>query len=382
MQINIYYKQQLIGKFIKDTNFAKVGRANDNNIILQDTKLSRNHLVILKKDNSYKIKDLSSTNGTYINGKKIKPNVLYNVFPGDLIKAGDTTLIIEKEYANKNNKTVILISVFSAIIVLFLISFGIFYTTKQNNISDKASYESITDISKDNNNFTETSSTETTKTSVEITDTENTTETKNSTTLDIESLLPTVVDIYSLYDSYNEEGLGSGTIVSDDGYIITNYHVIKGATRITVDRYKLNAEIIFTNETNDIALIKVNSTYLNVPKFGNSSKLKIGEEVIAIGNPFGLSHTVTKGIISARRDIYNEKLYLNEKEYITISIPGAIQHDAALNPGNSGGPLFNSSGELIGINNMGFSLDGADSGLNIAIPIDIIIPQISFYVNY
>jgi S1-C subfamily serine protease len=117
------------------------------------------------------------------------------------------------------------------------------------------------------------------------------------------------------------------------------------------------------------------------PDFGSSGKLKIGEEVIAIGSPLGLSSTVTKGIVSARRDIINEEFQLDETDFMTISIPGAIQHDASLNPGSSGGPLFNSKGEVIGINELGFSLTGSDAGLNVAIPIDLILSEISPYLN-
>ncbi|MBM3708092.1 MAG: trypsin-like serine protease, partial [Actinobacteria bacterium] len=260
-----------------------------------------------------------------------------------------------------------------------LVAFGIFYVGKQytNNSVQSVVSNEIADTNDNLGSETDTIISETTS---DEDGEKRTDETIDEKVLDIESLLPSVVDIYCKY-SIDYEGVGSGTVVSEDGYIITNYHVVKDASSITVGNYQFNAEIVFTNETNDIALIKVNSTYTNIPEFGNSNKLKIGEEVIAIGSPFGLSSTVTKGIVSARRDIINEKLQLSETDFITISIPGAIQHDAALNPGNSGGPLFNKNGELIGINNMGFSLSGSDSGLNIAIPVDLVIPQISFYVN-
>ena len=378
MQINIIYKQQLIGKFDEDINIIKAGRGLENNIVLQDSKTSRNHLIILKQDNIYKIRDLGSTNGTFINGKKLKPGIFYNINPSDIIKAGDTVLRIENTEIRKNFKAVIPITIVSGLLVIFLVTFGIYYSGKQHTIdSVQSNTTEITDISDSNVGEVDTIATEK---SPDETIGDTTDETIDEKVLDIESLLPSVLDIYCKYSIYYE-GVGSGTVVSEDGYIINNYHVVKDAISITVGNYQLNAEIIFTNETNDIALIKVNSTYMNIPEFGNSSKLKIGEEVIAIGSPFGLSSTVTKGIVSARRDIINEQLPLNETDFITISIPGAIQHDAALNPGNSGGPLFNKKGELIGINNMGFSLTGTDSGLNIAIPIDLIIPQISLYVN-
>jgi len=378
MQINIYFKQKQIGKFDENINIVKAGRGLENNIVLQDSKTSRNHLIILKQDNIYKIRDLGSTNGTFINEKKLKPGIFYNINPSDIIKAGDTVLRIENTEIRKNYKAIIPITIVSGLLVIFLVVFGIYYSGKQHRSdSVESNTTEITDISNSNVDEVDTITTETSsnETIGDATD-----ETIDEKVLDIESLLPSVLDIYCKY-SIDYEGVGSGTVVSEDGYIITNYHVVKDASSITVGNYQLNAEIVFTNETNDIALIKVNSTYINIPEFGNSSKLKIGEEVIAIGSPFGLSSTVTKGIVSARRDIINEQLQLNETDYITISIPGAIQHDAALNPGNSGGPLFNKEGELIGINNMGFSLTGSDSGLNIAIPIDLIIPQISLYVN-
>jgi len=370
MKINIYFKQNLIGKFNEDINSVKIGREFDNNIVLQDTKASRNHLIIVKQENIYKVRDLGSTNGTFINGNKINPNNFYNLNPGDIIKIGDTILRIDEGSNNKKKNIILPISIVAAVLIIAVLIFGINFANKQNpnkstqsTISNDANMPTTTDI----------------KTTISTTTIPATT----TTTLDIESLLPTVVDVYCKYKN-GQEGSGSGTILSKDGYIVTNYHVIKNAKSITVyttSNNPLDAEIIFTNETHDIALIKINSNYLSAPEFGSSNKLKIGEEVIAIGSPLGLSSTVTKGIVSARRDLLEIKLQLDKNSYITVSIPGAIQHDAALNPGNSGGPLFNNKGEVIGINNMGFSLSGSDSGLNVAIPIDLILPEISAYLN-
>lgn len=376
MQINIYFKQNLIGKFDEDINLVKVGRGFDNNIVLQNTKASRNHLVIVKQENIYKVRDLNSTNGTFINGSKINSNVFYNISTSDIIRVGDTVLRIEETGSNKKNKLVLPIAIIVSVFIVAALIFGITFANRQNpnnatqsTIANDVNTSSTTDI---DINIPTTTIPEITTTTI-----------NNNNILDIESLLPSVVDVYCKYKN-GQEGSGSGTIISAGGYIVTNYHVVKNSQSIVVqtkNNNQLKAEIIFTNEAHDIALIKVNSSSLSVPSFGSSSRLRIGEEVIAIGSPFGLSSTVTKGIVSARRDLLNEKLQLDENSYITVSIPGAIQHDAALNQGNSGGPLFNSKGEVIGINEMMFSLSGSDSGLNVAIPIDLILPEISTYLN-
>ncbi|MCL4546833.1 MAG: trypsin-like peptidase domain-containing protein [Deltaproteobacteria bacterium] len=375
MQINIYFKQNLIGKFDEDISLVKVGREFDNNIVLQDTKASRNHLVIVKQENVYKVRDLNSTNGTFINGNKINPNIFYNINPSDIIRVGDTVLRIEDSSNNKKNKLVLSISIIVCVLIVATLIFGITFVNKQN-LYDASQSESTINISS-------STTTNVDKTIPTTTIPETTVTTISNNTLDIESLLPSVVEVYCKYKN-GQEGGGSGTIFSADGYIVTNYHVVKNSQSIiviTIDNLQSNAEVIFTNETHDIALIKVNLSYVSVPDFGNSGKLKIGEEVIAIGSPFGLTGTVTKGIVSARRDLLNEKLQLDKTNFITISIPGAIQHDAALNPGNSGGPLFNSKGEVVGINEMVFSPTGSDTGLNVAIPIDLILPEISAYLN-
>ena len=382
MQINIYYKQNLIGKFDEDVNLVKIGREIDNNIVLQDTKTSRNHLVIVKQENLYKVRDLNSTNGTFINGSKINPNIFYNIIPTDIIRVGDTVLRIEETGSNKKNKLFLPIAIVVGVLIVAALIFGITYVNRQNpNNATQSTVTSDIDTSATTDADTGIPKTTTTETTTTTTETTNTTIDNNI--LDIESLLPSVVDVYCKFKN-GQEGSGSGIIISTDGYIVTNYHVVKnaqGITIYTISNTQLSAEVIFTNETHDIALIKVNSSSLSVPDLGSSSKLKIGEEVIAIGSPLGLSSTVTKGIVSARRDLLNVQLQLDENSFITVSIPGAIQHDAALNPGNSGGPLFNSKGEVVGINNMGFSLSGSDAGLNVAIPIDLIFPEITTYIN-
>ena len=157
--------------------------------------------------------------------------------------------------------------------------------------------------------------------------------------------------------------LGSGFIISEDGYILTNNHVIDGADEIIVrmrDREELKAEVIGTDPRTDIALIKIDADNLPFAKIGKSSDLKVGQWVLAIGEPFGLDFTATHGIISALGRA------LPEDTYVPF-----IQSDVAINPGNSGGPLFNLKGEVIGINSQIYSRTGGFMGLSFAIPINV-----------
>ena len=159
------------------------------------------------------------------------------------------------------------------------------------------------------------------------------------------------------------KGQGSGFIISSDGLILTNHHVVRDATDITVhltDKREFKAKVLGSDEKTDIAVVKVEATDLPTVKLGKSSKVKVGEWVAAIGAPFGLENTVTSGIVSAKsRD-------LPDDQFVPF-----IQTDAAVNPGNSGGPLFNMAGEVIGINSQIFSTSGGFMGLSFAIPIDL-----------
>lgn len=159
------------------------------------------------------------------------------------------------------------------------------------------------------------------------------------------------------------EGLGSGVIASADGYVLTNAHVIDGATKIVVqlhDRRELEATLVGSDPETDIALLKIAATDLPAAKFGDSDALKVGQWVLAIGAPFGLNQTATQGIVSAvSRSLPNDN-------YVPF-----IQTDVAVNPGNSGGPLFNLDGEVIGINSQIFSRTGGYMGLSFAIPINL-----------
>jgi serine protease Do len=164
-------------------------------------------------------------------------------------------------------------------------------------------------------------------------------------------------------EEFDTKSLGSGFVISPDGYIMTNYHVIKDATEIVVklnDRRELEAEVIGSDERSDIALLKVDADHLPVVKIGNSGELKVGEWVLAIGSPFGFDHSVTAGIVSAKGRA------LPRENYVPF-----IQTDVAINPGNSGGPLFDLDGRVVGINSQIYSRTGGFMGLSFAIPIDM-----------
>ena len=163
-------------------------------------------------------------------------------------------------------------------------------------------------------------------------------------------------------------GSGSGVIISKDGYIVTNNHVINEADEIEVvlnDKRTFKAALIGKDPNTDIALLKIDATDLSIINFGNSDKLKVGEWVLAVGNPFNLTSTVTAGIVSAKaRDIN----ILNAE----MKIESFIQTDAAVNPGNSGGALVNTKGELVGINTAIASQTGSYAGYSFAIPVSIV----------
>lgn len=159
------------------------------------------------------------------------------------------------------------------------------------------------------------------------------------------------------------QSLGSGFIISDDGYLLTNHHVIVDADKVIVrlaDRRELEAEVIGSDKRSDVALLKIDADHLPTVKLGASRELEVGEWVLAIGSPFGFDHSVTAGIVSA-----TERALANET-YVPF-----IQTDVAINPGNSGGPLFNLDGEVIGINSQIYTRSGGFMGLSFAIPIDV-----------
>lgn len=172
-----------------------------------------------------------------------------------------------------------------------------------------------------------------------------------------------------------QPSLGSGFVLNEDGYILTNHHVVSQAAEVEVffetagKRSRLKAKIIGSDKKADLALLQVTAgPHLQPVKLGDSDTVKVGESVVAIGNPFGLSHTVTAGIISAKNRVIGQGPYDN-----------FLQTDASINPGNSGGPLFNASGEVIGINT---AINAAGQGLGFAIPVNKakqILPDLKKY---
>ncbi len=164
------------------------------------------------------------------------------------------------------------------------------------------------------------------------------------------------------------QGFGSGVIISTDGYIITNNHVIEDAQKIKVilnDKREFEAKLVGTDPSTDIALLKVDGKDLPILTYGDSNSLKLGEWVLAVGNPFNLTSTVTAGIVSAR----SRNLGINEDQ---LSIESFIQTDAAVNPGNSGGALVNQQGNLVGINTAIASRTGSYTGYSFAVPVTIV----------
>lgn len=164
-------------------------------------------------------------------------------------------------------------------------------------------------------------------------------------------------------------GWGSGVIISDDGYIITNNHVVENAESVDVtlnDKRTFIAKVVGRDPGSDIALLKIKAENLPFIKYGDSDQLKLGEWVLAVGNPFNLTSTVTAGIVSAKG---RGNLHINEGDY---SIESFIQTDAALNMGNSGGALVNTKGQLVGITSAIYSPNGAYSGNSFAIPVTIV----------
>jgi S1-C subfamily serine protease len=184
-------------------------------------------------------------------------------------------------------------------------------------------------------------------------------------------VLPSVVNITSrivafdfFYGAVPEQGQGSGFIIDREGHILTNYHVVENAQQLEVtlaDRRKLRAQVVGLDRTHDLAVIQVRADKLIPAVLGDSKALVVGQKVYAIGNPFGLSGTMTRGIISSIRPVRGPNGNFVDE---------AIQTDAAINPGNSGGPLLNSRGEVVGINTFILSPVGQSAGIGFAIPIN------------
>lgn len=183
--------------------------------------------------------------------------------------------------------------------------------------------------------------------------------------------IPSVVNITSramafdfFYGLVPQEGQGSGFVIDKDGHILTNYHVIENARQVEVtmhNRKKYKATVVGTDPSHDLAVIQIKAADVVPAVLGDSRNLQVGQKVYAIGNPFGLSGTMTRGIVSSIRPV---------REPNGAMIDEAIQTDAAINPGNSGGPLMNWHGEVIGINTMILSNVGQNAGIGFAIPIN------------
>jgi serine protease Do len=181
---------------------------------------------------------------------------------------------------------------------------------------------------------------------------------------------------------YVVEGSGSGVILSEDGYIVTNNHVVNGANEINVmlnDKRSYQAEVVGTDPSTDVALLKIKEKNLPFVAYGNSDVLKVGEWVLAVGNPFNLNSTVTAGIISAKG---RGSIIEGDRANGIFPIESFIQTDAAINPGNSGGALVNTSGELVGINTAIMSSTGAYQGYAFAIPVNIVKKVVSDLIEF
>jgi S1-C subfamily serine protease len=183
--------------------------------------------------------------------------------------------------------------------------------------------------------------------------------------------IPSVVNVTSrvmtfdfFYGLVPQDGQGSGFIIDKDGHVLTNYHVIENARQVEVtlhNRKKYKATVVGTDQAHDLAVIQIKAPDLVPAVLGDSAHLQVGQKVYAIGNPFGLAGTMTRGIVSSIRPV---------REPSGATIGDAIQTDAAINPGNSGGPLMNWHGEVIGINTMILSSVGQNAGIGFAIPIN------------
>ena len=197
-------------------------------------------------------------------------------------------------------------------------------------------------------------------------------------------VLPSVVNITStavafdfFYGQVPQQGQGSGFILDKQGHILTNNHVIDNAQRVEVqlsDKHKYKAQVVGVDKQHDLALLQINAPNLQPVDLANSNSLQVGQKVFAIGNPFGLSGTMTRGIISALRSIRGPT---------GSAIDNAIQTDAAINPGNSGGPLLNSRGQVIGINTL-IASNNADqsAGIGFAIPINTARAVLEDFAKY
>ena len=260
-----------------------------------------------------------------------------------------------------------------------------------NNISDEISISNIKEKTEEKNDFNiiKTSS------NIDLS--------KTDFTIAAEKTINTVVHIKSEYNNtYSSDPLmdffwgpqgsrgvrpqiatGSGVIISADGYIVTNNHVIDNADKISItmnDGSEIKAELIGTDPGTDIALLKINDNELEYSEFGNSDDVKVGQWALAVGNPFNLTSTVTAGIISAKARSIN--ILKGDRNNNIFPLESFLQTDAAVNPGNSGGALVSSDGLLIGINTAIASKTGSYSGYSFAVPSNLVLKVVNDIKNY
>jgi serine protease Do len=182
-----------------------------------------------------------------------------------------------------------------------------------------------------------------------------------------------------------EESSGSGVIISDDGYIVTNNHVVENGDKIQVilyDKRSYDAKVIGTDQATDLALVKIDEKDLPFIRFGNSDSVEVGDWVLAVGNPFNLESTVTAGIVSAKGRNIGIIHTNDDKGNVSSAIESYIQTDAAVNPGNSGGALVNTYGELVGINSAIATPTGSFAGYSFAVPVNIVKKVIDDLAKY
>lgn len=220
---------------------------------------------------------------------------------------------------------------------------------------------------------------------VDLTDPSVATDEKNNEEV-YQAMSPGVVNITSTttvrdwFEAYQTQGSGSGSIIDKQGHILTNFHVVQRADKLEVslaNNHKYPARLIDADPDNDLAVIKIEATRENLTTIplGESKSLRVGQKVLAIGNPFGLDRTLTTGIISGlARPI--------RSEMTGKLIEGVVQTDAAINPGNSGGPLLNSRGQMIGVNTLIYSPSGGSVGIGFAVPVDTAKRIISDIMQY
>lgn len=377
MLVRIINKDGRVSEYTQNKDSITFGRDATNDIPVADEKVSRNHLIIVKEQGLLKVKDLGSTNGTYIDSVKINPQMSYDISLTSNIKIGNTTIgliDIKAKSSEGGKKLNSLIPVFIIVPIIIIAVVTLIVTNFRSNATQSTGTAQITQV-------TDTSSEVVSSTTANAAGTTDQTAKQNTDTNpglnDIKSnISPSIVEITAQNPNSDEGVYGSGIIYSKDGYIITNNHIIENYKLISVrdsNQNEYEADIIAFYPEIDIAVLKIDNNKAVSPKFGDSSKLKVGDSIIAIGNPYGLAGTVTAGIVSAIRDM--------SVKQGGVVFPGMIQHDAAMNEGNSGGALVNSKGEVVGVNSFIISSDGTNTGLGFAIPINLIIEYIKNDLN-